>query len=60
MNDLKYMMVVEKDQEDTKLNNTLKLEKKLLKDAEKYDDQVEGIAAAKREYLDKLREKRPF
>lgn len=29
------MMVVEKDEENTKLNNTLKLEKKLLKDAEK-------------------------
>jgi hypothetical protein len=29
------MMVLEKDEENTKLNNTLKLEKKLLKDAEK-------------------------
>lgn len=29
------MMVVEKDEENTKLSNTLKLEKKLLKDAEK-------------------------
>jgi len=53
-------MVVEKDQETTKLSNTLKLEKKLLKDAEKYDSDVGDIAAVKREYLDKLREKRPF
>jgi len=38
----------------------LKLEKKLLKDNEKFDDYVEDIVAVKRGYLDKLREKRPF
>jgi len=53
-------MVVEREEETSKFANTLTLEKKLLKDAEKYDSDVEDIAAAKREYLDKLRNKRPF
>jgi len=53
-------MVVEKEEESTKLNNTLKLEKKLLKDNEKFDNYVDDIVAVKRGYLDKLREKRPF
>lgn len=60
MNDLKYMMQLEREEETSKFANTLTLEKKLLKDAEKYDSDVEDIAAAKREYLDKLRNKRPF
>jgi len=60
MQELKSMMNVQNVEKQTKQDNNLKMEKKLLNDANKFDVFVDDIVKMKREFLDKLREERPF
>jgi len=58
--ELKEMMVTQAKENENYSKNNLKLEKKLLEDASKFDNFVTDIVAMKRQFLDKLREERPF
>jgi len=58
--ELRHMMAVQENEIESQKKNNLKLEKKLLEDANKFDNFVTDIVAMKRQFLDKLREQRPF
>lgn len=59
-NELREMMNVQSYENESKLKNNLKMEKKLLEDNSKFDNFVSDIVLMKRQFLDKLREQRPF
>lgn len=58
--ELRAMMEVQEREIEAEKKNNLKLEKKLLEDSNKFDTFVTDIVAMKRQFLDKLREQRPF
>lgn len=58
--ELREMMQVQEREIEAQKKNNLKLEKKLLEDSNKFDTFVTDIVAMKRQFLDKLREQRPF
>jgi len=58
--ELRHMMAVQENEIESQKKNNLKLEKKLLEDSNKFDNFVTDIVAMKRQFLDKLREQRPF
>lgn len=59
-NELREMMSIQTRENEAKLKNNLKMEKKLLEEASKFDNFVSDIVLMKRQFLDKLREERPF
>jgi len=59
-NELREMMNVQSYENESKMKNNLKMEKKLLEDNSKFDNFVSDIVLMKRQFLDKLREQRPF
>jgi len=50
----------QQDDHEQHQKNTLKMEKKLLQDANKFDVFVDDILEKKRKVLEKLRQERPF
>lgn len=60
MNDLKQLLGEQQNNHEQHQKNTLKMEKKLLQDATKFDVFVDDILEEKRKVLDKLRQERPF
>lgn len=59
-NELREMMNIQTHENESKMKNNLKMEKKLLEDSSKFDNFVSDIVLQKRQFLDKLREQRPF